>query len=170
MSSPQDWPEPIVRVQSLSDSGLSAIPDRYVKPPAERPSFNSAPETETAVNVDIPVIDLQGLNNGDQTRRTAILNQIFQACTQWGFFQVINHGVSPQLMDRAREVWYGFFHQPMEVKQSYANSPKTYEGYGSRLGIQKGAVLDWGDYYFLHCLPSSLKDHNKWPAVPGDLR
>lgn len=169
MNSPKDWPEPIIRVQSLSESGSSTIPDRYIKPPSERPS--SAPEIEAqAGGIDIPLIDFQGLNNGDEKLRKAILNQIFQACSDWGFFQVINHGVSPQLMDRAREAWYGFFHQSMEVKQIYANSPKTYEGYGSRLGVQKGAILDWGDYYFLHYLPCSLKDHNKWPALPSDLR
>lgn len=177
MNCPQEWPEPIIRVQSLSDSGLATIPDRYVKPASDRPSFNSSnPEkTQTAHetqedNVNIPLIDFQDLNNGDQTHRKAIMDNIYRACSEWGFFQVVNHGVSPQLMDRAREVWHGFFHQPMEVKQSYANSPITYEGYGSRLGVQKGATLDWGDYYFLHYLPSSLKDHNKWPGLPGDLR
>ncbi|CAI0443711.1 unnamed protein product [Linum tenue] len=73
-------------------------------------------------------------------------------------------------MDRAREAWREFFHQPMEVKQRYANSPMTYEGYGSRLGVQKGAVLDWSDYYFLHYLPPALKDHDKWPSLPSDIR
>jgi len=48
------------------------------------------------------------------------------------------------------ETWRQFFHMPMEVKQQYANSPKTYEGYGSTLGIEKGVILDWSDYYFLH--------------------
>ncbi|MCI01793.1 flavonol synthase/flavanone 3-hydroxylase-like, partial [Trifolium medium] len=56
---------------------------------------------------------------------------------------------------------------PMEMKQQYANSPTTYEGYGSRLGVEKGAILDWSDYYFMHYLPSSVKDYNKWPASPS---
>nr|KYP50507.1 Leucoanthocyanidin dioxygenase [Cajanus cajan] len=58
-------------------------------------------------------------------------------------------------MDKARETWRQFFHLPMDVKQQYANSPKTYEGYGSRLGVEKGAILDWSDYYYLHYLPLS---------------
>ncbi|KAJ6690160.1 hypothetical protein OIU85_006440 [Salix viminalis] len=163
MDMPQDWPEPIVRVQSLSDSGIPLIPDRYVKPPLERPSINST----TLVDVNIPVIDLVGLNGDD---RATILDQVSVACREWGFFQVINHGVSHQLMDGAREGWRQFFHSPMEVKQAYANTPKTYEGYGSRLGVEKGAILDWSDYYFLHYLPSPLKDCNKWPTIPADFR
>ncbi|XP_061975043.1 jasmonate-induced oxygenase 2-like isoform X2 [Populus nigra] len=132
----QDWPEPIVRVQSLSDSGIPLIPERYVKPILQRPSVNPT----TSNDVNIPVIDLARLYGDDHALRATILDQISIACREWGFFQVINHGVSPQLMDRAREVWRQFFHSPMEVKQAYANTPKTYEGYGSRLGVEK--VLD----------------------------
>ncbi|KAE9465191.1 hypothetical protein C3L33_02901, partial [Rhododendron williamsianum] len=129
MNCPQDWPEPIIRVQSLSDSGIPIIPDRFIKPPPDRPVTN------TAVNeVNIPLIDLKGLFGDDSSLKATTLDQISQACREWGFFQVINHGVSPRLMDLARDVWRDFFHQPMEEKQAYANSPRTYEGYGSRLG------------------------------------
>ncbi|KAI3705028.1 hypothetical protein L1987_75258 [Smallanthus sonchifolius] len=164
MVCPCDWPEPVVRVQSLSDSGESIIPARYIKPPSDRPSLNSSPD------INIPLIDLSGLTDGDLSFREATLKQISDACREWGFFQVINHGLRPELVDGAREIWREFFHESMDVKQKYANSPKTYEGYGSRLGLQKGAVLDWSDYYFLHYLPSSLKDHNKWPENPSSLR
>lgn len=166
MNKLQDWPEPIVRVQSLSDSGIPLIPERYVKPILQRPSVNSTASND----VNIPVIDLARLYGDDHALRATILDQISIACREWGFFQVINHGVSPQLMDRAREVWRQFFHSPMEVKQAYANTPKTYEGYGSRLGVEKGAILDWSDYYFLHYLPLPLKDYNKWPAITADCR
>ncbi|KAL2549716.1 2-oxoglutarate (2OG) and Fe(II)-dependent oxygenase superfamily protein [Forsythia ovata] len=166
MNCPRDWPEPIIRVQSLSDSGITAIPDRFVKPPSARPSLGSTGSTDTN---SIPIIDLGGLNGSDNLETTT-LSKVYEACSEWGFFQVVNHGVNPELMDRAREVWREFFHQPMEVKQAYGNSPKTYEGYGSRLGVEKGAVLDWSDYYFLHYLPCSLRDYNKWPALPEPLR
>lgn len=68
-----------------------------------------------------------------------------------------------------------FFARPAEAREAYANSPATYEGYGSRLGTAKGGPLDWGDYYFLHLLPAALKSHDKWPtsSVPaggGGLR
>ena len=167
MNCPQDWPEPIVRVQSLSDSGVAVIPDQYIKPSMERPEGFSE-NTQT----NIPVIDLEGLFDDQHglMLNSSIIELIYQACREWGFFQVVNHGVSPDLMDQAREVWRDFFNLPMEMKQVYANSPKTYEGYGSRLGVEKGAILDWSDYYFLHYRPSSLKDHNKWPSPPLALR
>ncbi|KAF8402641.1 hypothetical protein HHK36_010730 [Tetracentron sinense] len=165
MSCLQDWPEQIVRVQSLSDSSLPVIPGRYVKPPSERPSIESGADTE----INIPLIDLGGLV-GDDSLRATTMRHISDACKDWGFLQIVNHGISPDLMHQVREVWRQFFHLPIELKQVYANSPATYEGYGSRLGVEKGAILDWSDYFFLNYLPMSQKDHNKWPALPTSCR
>nr|DAD28030.1 TPA_asm: hypothetical protein HUJ06_029498 [Nelumbo nucifera] len=170
MSCLQDWPEPVVRVQSLSESGISAIPDRYIKPPSERPSIKSDHHQLGAGEggVNIPLIDLGSLLDNLDDKTT--LNRIWEACRDWGFFQIVNHGVSPDLMHRTQELWRDFFHLPLEMKQVYSNSPKTYEGYGSRLGVEKGAFLDWGDYFFLHYLPPELCDQNKWPAFPESCR
>ncbi|XP_004500496.1 jasmonate-induced oxygenase 2-like [Cicer arietinum] len=162
-----DWPEPIIRVQSLSEGCKDSIPERYIKPPIDRPFVQNS--CYDGIN-NIPIIDLGGLNGDDLDVRGSILKKISEACREWGFFQIVNHGVSHDLMDKARETWREFFHLPMEVKQQYANSPKTYEGYGSRLGIEKGAILDWSDYYFLHYSPFSLKDYNKWPSSPPSCR
>ncbi|CAN6829375.1 unnamed protein product [Brassica oleracea] len=168
----QDWPEPIVRVQSLSESNLQAIPNRYVKPLAQRPNllsenYHTKNNPHTAA---IPIIDLGAIYTNDITLQAKTLDEISKACREWGFFQVVNHGMSPQLMERAKEIWREFFHLPMELKNMHANSPKTYEGYGSRLGVEKGAILDWSDYYYLHYQPLSLKDYTKWPSLPLHCR
>lgn len=159
----QDWPEPIVRVQSLAESGSPVVPSRYVKPPSDRPT-----DAAVASAVNIPIIDVHGFSLHQD--RDTILAQVSDACRNWGFFQIVNHGVRPELLDGVRRVWHDFFHLPAEVKQGYANNPRTYEGYGSRLGVQKGAILDWSDYFYLHYLPARLKDHNKWPADPSRAR
>nr|XP_016464217.1 PREDICTED: leucoanthocyanidin dioxygenase-like [Nicotiana tabacum] len=163
MSRLESWPEPIIRVQELSESGIQEIPDRFVKRPADRPCL-----LETEAN--IPLIDLENLNSCDESVRQETIKLISQACCDWGFFQVVNHGVSHELMAKTRGVWREFFHLPPEEKQKFANSPITYEGYGSRLGVEKGAKLDWCDYFFLHYLPEKLKDENKWPSLPISCR
>ncbi|CAG7878893.1 unnamed protein product [Brassica rapa] len=165
-STMDEWPEPIVRVQSLAERNLSSLPDRYIKPASQRPT--TIEEAPAATN--IPIIDLEGLFSEDGSPDEAIMAQISEACREWGFFQVLNHGVRPELMDAARENWREFFHLPVNEKETYRNSPKTYEGYGSRLGVEKGAILDWSDYYFLHLLPLHLKDFNKWPSFPPTIR
>ena len=161
----QEWPEPVVRVQALADSGLEAIPRCYVKPPCDRP----APEADDASSgASIPVVDL---GNGGDDEGGQLAEAVAAACRGWGFFQVVNHGVRPELMRAAREAWHGFFRLPLQEKQKYANSPRTYEGYGSRLGVEKGAILDWGDYYFLVLSPDAAKSPAKyWPANPGSCK
>lgn len=158
MSCLQSWPEPVVCVQSLAESGISTIPVRYVKPPSQRPGG-------AAVERNIPVVDMAKLQ-GDTAAAAAVRDQMAEACKEWGFFHVINHGINSEMMECVKDTWQEFFYQPLDLKKKYANSPSTYEGYGSRLGIEKGAILDWSDYFFLNYLPLSLRNPSKWPAFP----
>lgn len=167
MDSPlHDWPEPVVAVQSIAESGATLIPFNYVKPAAERPTVA---RTTTTRELSIPIIDLGKLAAGVVDCR-AVIREISDACRDWGFFQVVNHGVDMKLVKAVMGVWGEFFHLPMEEKKKLANSPKTYEGYGSRLGVEKGATLDWGDYFYLHLLPHCIKNFDKWPTVPSNCR
>ncbi|KAI7743856.1 hypothetical protein M8C21_025916, partial [Ambrosia artemisiifolia] len=169
------WPEAVVRVQSLSDSGVKRIPECYVKPIDDRPSLlidddDSSNQSNSNSNINIPVIDLGGVYSEDNRVRKRSMEMVSEACREWGLFQVVNHGVREELMEAARRVWREFFSLPMEMKQEYANTPETYEGYGSRVGVEKGAKLDWSDYFFLHFLPLSLRNPSKWPANPHSCR
>nr|GMC84135.1 leucoanthocyanidin dioxygenase-like [Ipomoea batatas] len=162
MSSWSEWPEPIVPVQCLSESGIQTIPERYVKrvPGAEV-------EDE---GVNIPLIDLKDLDSSDGSVRNRVLERISEACREWGFFQVVGHGVDHGLMADMQAAWREFFRLSLDEKQEYANNPATYEGYGSRQGVEKGAKLDWNDYFFLHFLPNSVRDLCKWPHLPVSCR
>ncbi|XP_075507901.1 jasmonate-induced oxygenase 1-like [Primulina tabacum] len=162
------WPEPVIRVQHLSDSGIRIIPERYVKKPQERPNFDEP--VSGKIHIEIPVIDMNDLYSDDASLRCKTASLVGYACREWGFFQVVNHGVSQELMARTQEAWREFFKLPMEEKQKLANSPSTYEGYGSRIGVEKGISLDWSDYFFLHYLPLGLRDQNKWPSLPISCR
>ena len=72
------------------------------------------------------------------------MEEISNAYRDQGYFQLINHGVYPELLMARREVSREFFDLPLEEKQKHKNDPLTYVGYGSRIGVQKGAILDWG--------------------------
>lgn len=158
-----EWPEPVVPVESLAH--LQTIPDRYVKPPEKRANCIASAVDDAADA--IPVVDLAALT--EERVDAAVAEAVSAACRGWGFFQAVNHGVPPELMRRFEAAWRGFFRLPVEAKRRYANSPATYEGYGSRVGVDREAVLDWSDYYFLHLLPGRLKDHRKWPQLLPEL-
>ncbi|MCO5561087.1 hypothetical protein L7F22_014708 [Adiantum nelumboides] len=156
---PLEWPEPIQRVQLLAESGVSELPTQYVRPESER-----VDDIEFIDELEIPLIDISGLD--DDKRRKLVLAEIGHACEECGFFQVTNHGIPLSLLQRTLLVAKQFFDLPLDEKQAYANNPLTYEGYGSRLGVEKGAILDWGDYFFFHVLPTSIRDPSKWPTRP----
>ncbi|XP_047046720.1 jasmonate-induced oxygenase 4-like [Lolium rigidum] len=163
-SNPLEWPEAVVPVQTLSGSGMSTVPRQYIKPPSERPSGST-----NDPNLKIPVIDLASFSNAPDHHQ-AMLEIVADACKDWGFFQVVNHDVDMEVVKRMRGAWREFFALPMEEKKVYANLPVTYEGYGSRLGVEKEAILDWNDYYFLNLFPSDIRNLDKWPKIPTDLR
>lgn len=156
-----EWPEPIQRVQCIAESGIKCLPPSYIRPDDEKP------QDAQLVELEIPIIDLSGLFD---ERRRKTMDEISDACREWGFFQVINHGISAELLIAVREVSRAFFSLPLEEKQKLANDPRTYVGYGSRIGVQKGAILDWGDYCFHHFLPVCIREEHRWPSKPEEYR
>lgn len=161
------WPEPIVPAQVLSNSGVSTVPQQYIRPPSERPSNGNINDP----NLTVPVIDLSSFDDTcPDEHGQVVVAEVGHACRNWGFFHVVNHGVDIDVVKSMRGAWRDFFDLPMEEKKAFANSPMTYEGYGSRLGVEKGAILDWCDYYFLNLLPTDAKNLERWPKVPGNLR
>ncbi|CAH1449270.1 unnamed protein product [Lactuca virosa] len=110
---------------------------------------------EESNEFNILIIDL---NSDDAALRKATLELISDACREWGFFQVVNHRVSHQLMAETQKECREFFQLTVEEKQKYANSPETYEGYASHVGVVKGAKLDWSDYFFPNYQPLSSRD------------
>ncbi|KAK4408139.1 Hyoscyamine 6-dioxygenase [Sesamum angolense] len=80
---------------------VQSLPEKYVFPPEKRPGKDVFP----VVN-DVPVIDLE---TAEGHGRGEIVHQILHACQQFGFFQVINHGVPISLMDDTMNVLKEFF-------------------------------------------------------------
>lgn len=52
---------------------------------------------------ELPVIDLAGLTSNDESTRAKCESEIAAASSEWGFFQVVNHGISPELLNRMRK-------------------------------------------------------------------
>lgn len=66
----------------------------------------------------LPLIDLNGLNSHYERERVECAMAISKASTEWGFFQVVNHGIRPQLLKDMRREQTKLFQTPFELKAS----------------------------------------------------
>jgi gibberellin 2-oxidase len=67
---------------------------------------------------ELPMIDVGCLTTGRGTpaERAACVEAIAAAAAEWGFFQVVNHGVGQELLDAMRREQVRLFRLPFEAK------------------------------------------------------
>lgn len=96
---------------------------------------------------NFPVINLENLNGEE---RKSILEQIEDACENWGFFELVNHGIPHELLDTVERLTKEHYRKCMEQRFKEAMASKGLEGI-------KGEVkdMDWESTFFLRHLPDS---------------
>lgn len=67
---------------------------------------------------ELPLIDLNGLKSSNARERLACTAAICKAASEWGFFQVVNHGISPELLRKMKEEQVKLFGVPFERKST----------------------------------------------------
>ncbi|MCE5166511.1 hypothetical protein HAX54_021024, partial [Datura stramonium] len=65
---------------------------------------------------ELPLIDLNGLKSKDEREKTRCEDAIAKASCEWGFFQVVNHGVSLELLRKMKREQMELFKAPFEMK------------------------------------------------------
>ncbi|CAN0906740.1 2-oxoglutarate-dependent dioxygenase 19 [Linum grandiflorum] len=106
----------------------------------------------------IPVIDFSLLSEADSSsnshlRRSKAIQDLADACQNWGFFQVINHGVEESLMEGMIEICEEFFNLTEEEKEKYkGNDVLDPIRYGTSFNTSVDKVLFWRDFLkvFVH--------------------
>ncbi|CAL9127064.1 unnamed protein product, partial [Musa textilis] len=93
-----------------------------------------------------PVIDMETLLGGE---RGAAMEILRDACENWGFFEILNHGITHDLMDEVEKVNKEQYDKGREQKfNEFAN--KALENADSEIDH-----LDWESTFFLRHLPVS---------------
>ncbi|XP_043817388.1 S-norcoclaurine synthase 1 [Manihot esculenta] len=141
---------PVENVQALASKNLKDIPHRYIRPDLE---FDDVSVDEA---LQIPVIDMSKLV-GNHSDHGDELAELHQACENWGFFQLINHGVPEEAMENMKRETEEFFKLPLEEKMACAQLPDSIEGYGQAFVVSEEQKLDWGDMLFLLSMPNSIR-------------
>ncbi|KAF7011417.1 hypothetical protein CFC21_025730 [Triticum aestivum] len=114
----------------------------------------------------MPVINLGHLTIEPEAR-SRVVEDIARACHDLGYFQVINHGISQSVMDRAVEAASEFFKLPSETKQEFASDdirrPVRY-GTSSKDGTRPARTFL---KHYAHPLSEWLQ---YWPEKPPTYR
>ncbi|KAL9144648.1 hypothetical protein ABFS82_14G309800 [Erythranthe guttata] len=112
----------------------------------------------------IPVIDFSKL---DGEERADTLAQIANCCEEWGFFQLINHGISEELLERVKKVASECY--KVEREEGFKKS-KPVQLLNELLERKNGGDhdekvenVDWEDVFLL-----SDENDDQWPPkTPG---
>ncbi|KAF7032629.1 hypothetical protein CFC21_043783 [Triticum aestivum] len=144
-----------------------SLPDKYVLPPEKRPCDN---ELRDDLSVALPVIDLRGAM-GDGRRQ--VIGEIMEAGKEFGFFQVVNHGVEEDVIQGFREAAAEFFRMPEEAKlKYYSNEPnnpfRVFSG-SVTSHTDTNDIRYWRDCLKLRCYPVDKLMHH-WPLEPEIFR
>ncbi|XP_062166490.1 1-aminocyclopropane-1-carboxylate oxidase homolog 1-like [Alnus glutinosa] len=135
----KEFDESKIGVKGLSDSGITSIPRFFVHPPETLSDLKSS-----STCTSIPVIDLSAANS--TTRRRQIVEQVKEAATTWGFFQVINHGVPMSELDDTINAIKAFHEEPHAVKSKYYKRDEA-QGvmYASNNDLYRANAAAWHD-------------------------
>lgn len=161
-----------MQVESVQELALNvvdpeAVPPRYIRAPEERPNSSLPVSHESA----IPLIDMKKLIlHPEDDQRRQEMERLSNACQEWGFFQIVNHGIPHSLMDGIKSVAKEFFNLPLQEKQKYAPQAGDVQGYGKTFVVAEDQTLDWGDLLALALMPNTLKNLALWPTVPTNFR
>ncbi|XP_022848244.1 1-aminocyclopropane-1-carboxylate oxidase-like [Olea europaea var. sylvestris] len=94
-----------------------------------------------------PVINMKKLNGEE---RAATMEKIKDACENWGFFELLNHGISPEFMDTVERLTKEHYRKCMEQRFKEMVASKGLEAVQSEIND-----LDWESTFFLRHLPVS---------------
>ncbi|XP_059664626.1 gibberellin 2-beta-dioxygenase 8-like [Cornus florida] len=84
---------------------------------------NSKNHSISDIEYELPVIDLSCLSLGDLCQEKC-KREIADAASKWGFFQVVNHGISGEITARMRQQQVMLFRQPFHKKANIGKSLK----------------------------------------------
>ncbi|KAJ6709319.1 1-AMINOCYCLOPROPANE-1-CARBOXYLATE OXIDASE 5 [Salix koriyanagi] len=108
----------------------------------------------------IPVIDFSKVNGtGEERART--MAQIANGCEEWGFFQLMNHGIPEELLEKVKKVCSEYF--KLEREEIFKNSAvaNTLKALAEKNSGENLENVDWEDVI-------TLLDDNEWPSkTPG---
>ncbi|KAH7570897.1 hypothetical protein ACOSP7_019429 [Xanthoceras sorbifolium] len=134
-------------IKGLVDSGITTIPRFFIHPPETLSELKPKSTTLPDPQLTIPTIDLSGL-------RSTILEKIARASRELGLFQIINHGIEVEFLERMIGGIKGFHEQPAEIKARLYRRDFNGVSYFSDFNLLRSKAANWRDTLQVNVGPS----------------
>ncbi|XP_078169990.1 1-aminocyclopropane-1-carboxylate oxidase homolog 1-like [Carex rostrata] len=152
----KEFDETKTGVKGLVDSGISKLPEFFV----HRPEVSLK---AVVPGLQVPIIDLESIDK-DEASYKRIVQQVFQASISWGVFQLVNHGVSKDVLENIIKKIKEFHEGNKEVKDNlYTRDQSNKVRFVSNLSHLQSGAATWRDT--LVCVFDGTLDPNKIPLV-----
>ncbi|KAK1613979.1 hypothetical protein QYE76_019496 [Lolium multiflorum] len=150
----------------------ASVPERYIFPPEKRAAMELDGVDGPDDGVTLPVVDLhRAALSGDEGLRQRVAAEIVRAGKEFGFFQVVNHGVDKDLVRGFRDAAAEFFTMPAEKKLPYCSNDQSKPfRLATSTTYDRGETRYWLDYLKLQCHPVSDELVQLWPNEPTSFR
>ena len=127
-------------------------------------------EQNSAVG-EVPVIDVEAVF-ADSSSNDALraIEQIADACRSWGFFQVVNHGISAAQIDEVWRQTHALFALPIDEKLQIVRDRQSPWGfYNNELTKNQRDKKEVFDFT-REGIDPIYGQQNRWPARPAEFR
>ncbi|AES62050.1 putative deacetoxyvindoline 4-hydroxylase [Medicago truncatula] len=154
-------------VKGLLESGIwtTKIPRMFHSPNL---NLNSDHESEASSKFSVPIIDLQDINT-DPCLHAEVLEKIRSACKEWGFFQVINHGIPVIVLDEMISGIRRFHEQDADARKPFYTRDKSKKvRYFSNGSLFTDPAANWRDSLSFFVSPNP-PDPEEIPQVCRDI-
>jgi hypothetical protein len=141
-------------VKGLIDNGITKIPKIFVHD--KRSDVSSDSDQSAAV----PLIDFEGIDE-DRSQRAKVVEGVRDACAEWGFFRVVNHGIPVSVLEEMISGVARFHEQDSEVKKEWYSRDYTRKVlYNSNFDLYQAPAANWRDTLSCVMAPRQPNPHD----------
>ncbi|XP_050216195.1 1-aminocyclopropane-1-carboxylate oxidase homolog 3-like [Mercurialis annua] len=154
-------------VKGLVDAGITKIPRIFHQPLNALLDSSHAPNDSDTKFV-FPIIDLQNIKNSADSRKE-IVEKVHNASVNWGFFQVVNHGIPTNVLEEMKDGVRRFYEQDTNLKKEYYTRDLTKKVvYNSNFDLYTAPAANWRDTMAIQMAPH-LPQPEEIPEVCRDI-
>ncbi|WCJ23984.1 2-oxoglutarate (2OG) and Fe(II)-dependent oxygenase superfamily protein [Euphorbia peplus] len=152
-------------VKGLVDTGITKVPRIFHR---ALDGIDSISTCTADSKLRFPIIDLEGVEK-DSALRKEIIEKVGNASENWGFFEVVNHGISESVLREMLDGTKRFHEQYTKIKKEFFSRDYLKKVvYNSNFDLYSSPSTDWKDTIFFQMTPHPPKTEDL-PAACRDI-